>query len=341
MVLFSAAACIAAMASLPAAAEIESKASMKKTAPPGPGCAGLTEEELKRRLSAEQFRVLRENGTEKPFANRYWDSHRPGIYVDPISGAPLFSSRDKFDSGTGWPSFAAPIEPSAVAEKGDFSLGMARTEVRSPSSNSHLGHVFDDGPKPGGRRYCINSAALDFIPAEDLAARGYHRYLEHFKTAQRQPLQREVAIFGAGCFWGVEAAFRKVPGVIDTEVGYSGGGAPDPSYEQVCSDLTGHAEVVRVQYDPGRVSYSDLLELFWRIHDPTTPDRQGPDVGRQYRSIIFFHNPEQEIEARASRDRALAENRFRRPIVTEILPAAPFYRAEEHHQRYLERAKLR
>ena len=147
----------------------------------------------------------------------------------------------------------------------------------------------------------------------------------------------EYATFAAGCFWGVEAAFRRVPGVVDAPVGYSGGTLENPTYEDVCSGRTGHAEVVRVEFDPARVSYDDLLDVFWECHDPTTLNRQGPDVGTQYRSAIFFHSPEQERVARASRDRLARSASLHRPIVTEITPAGPFYRAEEYHQRYFEK----
>jgi peptide-methionine (S)-S-oxide reductase len=145
------------------------------------------------------------------------------------------------------------------------------------------------------------------------------------------------ATFGAGCFWGVELAFRGVEGVADVAVGYSGGQTPEPTYRDVCSGRTGHAEVVEVAYDPEKVTFAKLLEVFWSIHDPTTPNRQGPDIGTQYRSAIFTHDPEQEAAAKASRDAEQASGRFRRPIVTEITPASTFYRAEEYHQRYLEK----
>lgn len=142
-------------------------------------------------------------------------------------------------------------------------------------------------------------------------------------------------MFGAGCFWGVEAAFRDVPGVLEVTSGYSGGERSEPSYEDVCSGDTGHAEVVEIDFDAERVSYEELVEKFWELHDPTTPNRQGPDVGTQYRSAIFFHSPEQGAAAIASRERA--QERFSRPIVTEVTPASDFWRAEEHHQRYFER----
>jgi peptide-methionine (S)-S-oxide reductase len=147
----------------------------------------------------------------------------------------------------------------------------------------------------------------------------------------------EKATFGAGCFWGVEAEFRELPGVVDTAVGFSGGTTANPSYEQVCTGRTGHAEVVEVTYDPSKISYDTLLDTFWQIHDPTTRDRQGPDFGTQYRSVIFYHTPEQKAAAERSRAAAEASGRLRGPIVTQIEPAGPFYRAEEYHQRYLEK----
>ena len=147
----------------------------------------------------------------------------------------------------------------------------------------------------------------------------------------------EKATFAAGCFWGVEETFRQVPGVVDTAVGFMGGTSESPSYREVCGGRTGHAEVVDLEFDPAKVSYDALLDVFWGCHDPTTKDRQGPDVGSQYRAAIFFHDPAQEAAARASKQRLDTTGRFRRPIVTEIVPASPFWRAEEYHQRYLEK----
>jgi peptide-methionine (S)-S-oxide reductase len=151
------------------------------------------------------------------------------------------------------------------------------------------------------------------------------------------PQGEQVATFAAGCFWGVEAEFRKIPGVTATQVGYTGGHTPEPTYEQVCSDRTGHAEAVRVTYDPEQVRYDELLDAFWRMHDPTTANRQGPDVGSQYRSAIFYHDPEQEQTARASKRQLEQANRFRRPISTEITEAGLWWPAEDYHQRYLEK----
>lgn len=147
----------------------------------------------------------------------------------------------------------------------------------------------------------------------------------------------ETATFAAGCFWGVEHAFRQVDGVVDVVSGYTGGSTAEPTYEQVCTGRTGHAEAVQLTYDPARVAYDDLLETFWSIHDPTQVNRQGPDVGTQYRSAIFTHSPEQEEAARASKARQEASGRFSRPIATEVAPAGAFYRAEEYHQRYFEK----
>lgn len=150
----------------------------------------------------------------------------------------------------------------------------------------------------------------------------------------------EKATFAAGCFWGVEATFRSIPGVISTRAGYTGGSLDHPTYRDVCSDRTGHAEAVEVTYDPARVTYDELLKVFWENHDPTTQNRQGPDVGTQYRSAIFYHSPEQEAAARASKDRLDRSGAYRRPVVTQIVPAAQFWEAEEYHQRYLEKKGL-
>jgi len=150
----------------------------------------------------------------------------------------------------------------------------------------------------------------------------------------------EKATFGAGCFWGVEAAFRHVEGVLSTSVGYMGGTLKNPTYQDVCTDRTGHAEVVEVEYDLFKVSYDELLKVFWANHDPTTLNRQGPDIGTQYRSVIFFHTPQQEAAAKAAKERLQASGKYKRPVVTEIVPAADFWRAEDYHQQYLEKRGL-
>ena len=150
----------------------------------------------------------------------------------------------------------------------------------------------------------------------------------------------EIATFGAGCFWGVEAAFRQVPGVTGTAVGYEGGTLDNPSYKDVCTDRTGHAEVVQVEYDPAKVSYEDLLNVFWANHDPTQLNRQGPDFGTQYRTVVFYHTPAQQEAAEKSKAALEASARFKKPIATQIVPASTFWRAEEYHQQYLEKRGL-
>lgn len=297
------------------------------------------QERLKAELSRLTYEVTQGAATEPAFANAYWDNHRAGLYVDAVTGEPLFSSRDKFDSGSGWPSFTRPIDGRAVSEHTDVSHGMVRTEVRS--RGGHLGHVFDDGPAPSGQRFCINSAALRFIPASELAAQGYGEWLaavtgQGDDTTGTTPAALEVAILAGGCFWGMEEILRDVPGVVDTEVGYTGGAHERPRYDDVKTGRTGHAEAVRVTFDPARLSYADLLERwFFRMHDPTTVDRQGNDVGTQYRSAIFVTTPAQRRVAEEVKARAGASGLWSRPIVTAIVDAGPFTAAEAEHQDYL------
>jgi peptide methionine sulfoxide reductase msrA/msrB len=292
--------------------------------------------ELKTKLSSEQFAVTQQGGTEPPFHNAYWDNHKPGLYVDVVSGQPLFSSLDKFDSGTGWPSFTQPLKSDVVVEKKDSAFGMDRTEVRSSVADSHLGHVFNDGPGANGLRYCINSAALKFIPVEDVDQAGYGQYLGPFVKAGvvKAPVH-ETAILAGGCFWGMEEIIRKIPGVIKTTVGYTGGTTPDPSYEDVCTGATGHAESIQIVFDSTRLGYESLLDYFFRMHDPTTLNRQHNDVGTQYRSAIFYTSDEQRQTAERVKTRWDKSGKFNRPITTEITAAAKFYPAEEYHQKYL------
>ncbi len=301
-----------------------------------------TTDELARTLTPEQFAVTQQCGTEPPFRNEYWDHHEAGLYVDVVSGEPLFASVDKFDSGSGWPSFTKPVAPN-VDEVVDASHGMRRVEVRSRHGDSHLGHVFPDGPQSeGGMRYCINSASLRFVAAADLEKAGYPEFLPMFgltpsapKPAEA-PATTEVAIIAGGCFWGVEEILRAVPGVLDTQVGYTGGWLENPTYHDTHDSKSGHAEAVRVVFDPSVLSYESLLEdWFFKLHDPTTKNRQGNDTGTQYRSHIFFTSDAQRETAERVKARVDASGKWKKPITTEISEEVTWYDGEEYHQDYL------
>lgn len=302
-------------------------------------------EELRKKLTPLQYQCTQQEGTERPFQNEYWNNKADGIYVDVVTGEPLFSSKDKYESGTGWPSFTKPLEPANIVTKSDKSLMVERTEVRSKHGDSHLGHVFDDGPGPNGLRFCMNSASLRFIPKEKLEAEGYGQYLKLFtagvkeneKVEKIKAAKTETAILAGGCFWGVEELIRQQPGVIRTEVGYTGGHTENPTYETVKKGTTGHAESILVEFDPAKTSYEALLKYFFTIHDPTTVNQQGNDRGSQYRSVIFYSGEEQKKTAEKVKALVEKNGAWKRPVVTEIVPASKFYSAEDYHQDYLQK----
>ena len=279
--------------------------------------------QLSAKLPPKERHILLEEGTERPFTGALLENKKEGLYTCRLCGLPLFRSDTKFESGTGWPSFFKPFDPAHIHEERDEKLGRVRVEIECGRCRAHLGHVFKDGPEPTGLRYCTNSASLAFhengteLPPES------------------QPATTETAYFAGGCFWGIEDRFQQVPGVVNAVSGYQGGHVDDPDYKQVCHGDTGHAESVRVSFDPQRVTYQKLLEWFFTWHDPTQLNRQGPDVGTQYRSAIFAATDKQLTQAKSHLAQLEQSERFRgRKIVTQIQKADPFYKAEEYHQDY-------
>ena len=282
--------------------------------------------ELAAALTPEQYEVTQKAGTEAPFCGTLLDNPRAGTYVCVVCGLPLFASQHKFHSGTGWPSFHAPVDPAHVAMCEDRSHGMRRVEILCTRCDAHLGHVFDDGPKPSGLRFCLNSASLRFFGEEETL------------PATSRPIESKVAYFAGGCFWGIEHWFQRGPGVINAESGYMQGNVKQPGYREVCAGTTGHAETVRVTYDPRQITYRALLEAFFRMHDPTQLNRQGPDVGTQYRSGVFAADAAQLEEARTYVAELTASRAFGgHAIVTEVEMAGPFWPAEPDHQDYVEK----
>ena len=268
-----------------------------------------TDDEWRALLTAEQYYVTRARGTERAFRSEMCSLFEPGWYSCVGCDTLLFDASEKFASGTGWPSFTQPAKPNAIAYHMDNAYGMQRVETVCHTCDAHLGHVFPDGPAPSGLRYCINALALK-------------------KTTESQA----TATFGGGCFWCTEAVFQQLAGVSKVESGYSGGRTTNPTYHQVCSGETGHAEVVQLTYDPNVISYADLLRIHLSTHNPTTLNQQGADRGTPYRSIILTHDSEQEATAKQVVEEMASA--FDDPIVTEVKPFDIFYKAEGYHQNY-------
>lgn len=261
-------------------------------------------------LSEEEKRVIINKGTEYPFTGEYYDNKDSGTYNCKQCHQPLFESNAKFNSGTGWPSFDDAIS-GAVREVPD--ADGRRVEIVCSNCGGHLGHVFKgEGFTDKNTRHCVNSISLDFEPAEGQGS-------------------RDTAYFASGCFWGTEYYLQKIEGVISTDVGYMGGHVKQPTYKEVCTGRTGHAETVRVLYDPRKVSFETLARHFFETHDPTQVDRQGPDIGTQYRSEIFYKNDEQkkisEKLIEILKDKGLN-------IATNLTAAPEFWKGEGYHQDY-------
>jgi peptide methionine sulfoxide reductase msrA/msrB len=268
-----------------------------------------TQEEWKALLTPEQFNITRLKGTERAFSSELCSYFEPGRYACICCGTELFDAETKFESGTGWPSFTQPIKENAVAYHKDISLGMQRIEALCNTCDAHLGHVFQDGPKPSGLRYCMNAVSLKKVSVNE-----------------------KKIDFGGGCFWCTEAIFQRIIGVVKVESGYSGGTVNNPTYREVCGGTTGHAEVVEITYKPDEISFDDLLRIHLSTHNPTTINKQGADRGSQYRSIIFYRTEEEKESAMKIIDEM--QKSYPDMIVTQLEMFEHFYKAEDYHQNY-------
>jgi peptide methionine sulfoxide reductase msrA/msrB len=264
-------------------------------------------------MTDNQFHIMREKGTERPFTHAYNKNKKKGVFVCSACENPLFASDTKFNSGTGWPSFFDPYFKRSINVGADDSHGMSRDEVVCGRCDGHLGHVFNDGPEPTGLRYCINGESLSFVSNTEPA----------------------VAVFAQGCFWCVEEVFEAVKGVGEVVSGYSGGSVTNPTYRSVGSGSTNHAEAVSVTYDPAVISYDELLKVYFNSGDITQVNGQGNDIGKQYRSIVFYNTEEERVQTENYIKSLEASGLYTKGIAVEVLPLEKFYVGEEYHQDYV------
>lgn len=280
----------------------------------------VSDAEWKKVLSPNLYAVAREADTERAFTGSMWKDETKGTYYCAACGYKLFKSYQKFTSSCGWPSFFEQDNKQSITFKPDNSFGMQRIEALCGRCGSHLGHLFDDGPEPTGKRYCMNAISLDFVP-DDL-------------KSNKSVGNLETIVLGGGCYWCVEAVYENLEGITKVVSGFSGGTVANPSYEEVCTGRTGAAEVVEITYDKTKTNLDEIFQVFFTVHDPTTLNRQGADVGTQYRSVIFYKNDEQKKAAESIINELNSKNVYSRKVVTALEPFNAFYPAEDYHQNY-------